>query len=319
MVEGLIGRKIGMTQTFDETGNVIPVTVIKAGPCTVIQKKTKEKDGYSALQLGFVEEMGNKRPSKPLIGHYSKSGIPPAKVLREFRFREQEEVKEGDQFFVDIFQVGDRVCVIGTSKGKGFAGVMKRWGFHGGKESHGSMFHRAPGSIGASAFPSRVEKGKKLPGQMGNERVTVKNLTVVEADRDNNLLMVKGAVPGASGVYLMIKKVDFSPEEPKPERTKPEPLKPESPEAEPPKAEKPETEKIEAEQPAPEEVKPVEEKTEKSKPEEESKPEKVEPPESDQVEPEADQSEPEQPKDEPSKPPESESTPPQPEKEKKKE
>lgn len=333
MIEGLIGRKIGMTQTFDETGNVIPVTLIKAGPCTVIQKKTKEKDGYSALQLGFVEEMGNKRPSKPLIGHYSKSGIPPAKVLREFRFREQEEVKEGDQFFVDIFQVGDRVCVIGTSKGKGFAGVVKRWGFHGGKESHGSMFHRAPGSIGASAFPSRVVKGRKLPGQMGNERVTVKNLTVIEADRDNNLLMVKGAVPGASGVYLLIKKVDFRPEEPKPERTKPEPLKPESPEAEAPKAEKPESEKIEAEQPAPEEAKsekpeegkPVEEKTEKSKPVE-SKPEKVEPeqekvepPESDQVEPEADRSEPEQPKDEPSKPTESESTLPQPEKEKKKE
>jgi large subunit ribosomal protein L3 len=332
MVEGLIGRKIGMTQTFDETGNVIPVTVIKAGPCTVIQKKTKEKDGYSALQLGFVEEIGNKRPSKPLIGHYSKSGIPPAKLLREFRFKEREEIKEGDQFFVDIFQVGDQVCVIGTSKGKGFAGVMKRWGFHGGKASHGSMFHRRPGSIGASAFPSRVEKGKKLPGQMGNERVTVKNLTVIEADKDNNLLMVRGAVPGANGGYLMIKKVDFRPEEPEPERAQPEQPKPESPETEPPKAEKPEPEKKETKQPAPveaklekpEEGKPVEKKTEKGKPEEskpekvESELEKVEPPESDQVEPEADQSEPEQPKDKPSKSPESESTPPQPERKKRK-
>jgi large subunit ribosomal protein L3 len=333
MVEGLIGRKIGMTRTFDETGNVIPVTVIKVGPCTVIQKKTVEKDGYSALQLSLVEEMGNKRPSKPLIGHYSKSGIPPAKLLREFRFKEQEEVKEGDQFFVDIFQVGDRVCVTGTSKGKGFAGVMKRWGFHGGKASHGSMLHRAPGSIGASAFPSRVVKGKKLPGQMGNERVTVKNLTIIEADRDNNLLMVRGAVPGASGSYLMIKKVDFRPEEPEPKRAKPEQPQPESPETEPRKDEKPEPEKKKAEQPAPEEAKPekpkeekpVEKKTEKSKPEE-SKPEKVEPehekvepPESDAVEPKADRSKPGQAKDESSKPLEPESTPPQPEKEKKKE
>lgn len=330
MVEGLIGRKIGMTQTFDETGNVIPVTVIKAGPCTVIQKKTKEKDGYSALQLSLVEETGNKKPSKPLIGHYSKSGIPPAKLLREFRFKEQEEVKEGDQFFVDIFQVGDQVCVIGTSKGKGFAGVMKRWGFHGGKASHGSMFHRGPGSIGASAFPSRVEKGKKLPGQMGNQRVTVKNLTVIEADRDNNLLMVRGAVPGASGGYLMIKKVDFHPEEPEPERAKPEQPKPESAEAELPKAEKSEPEKKMTEQPEsaeaepekPEEGKPVEKKIEKgksgeSKPEKvEPEQEKIEPPESEPVEPQSDQSEPESPKDEPSKPPESESTPSQPEKKK---
>lgn len=332
MVEGLIGRKIGMTQTFDETGNAIPVTVIKAGPCTVIQKKTKEKDGYSALQLGFVEEIGNKRPSKPLVGHYSKSGIPPAKLLREFRFKEQEEVKEGDQFFVDIFQVGDQVCVRGTSKGKGFAGVMKRWGYHGGKASHGSMFHRRPGSIGASAFPSRVVKGKKLPGQMGNQRVTVKNLTVIEADRDNNLLMVRGAVPGANGGYLLIKKVDFRPEEPEPKRAKPEQPKPESPKAEPPKTEKPEPEEKKAGQPdsakakleKPEAGKPVEKETEKAKPEEgkseKDKPEqeKVEPPESDKVEPQADQSESEPPKDEPSKPPESESTPPQAEKEKRK-
>ena len=220
MVEGLIGRKVGMTQTFDDAGNAIPVTVIKAGPCTVVQKKTEEKEGYSVLQLSFIEEKGKKRPPKPLVGHYTKSGIPPAKMLREFRFRTQAEVKEGDQFFVDIFQVGERVRVVGTSKGKGFAGVIKRWGFHGGKASHGSMFHRKPGSIGASAFPSRVVKGKKLPGQMGDQRVTVKNLIVVEADRDNNLLVVKGAVPGARGGYVLIKKEDFRPEEPEPERAK---------------------------------------------------------------------------------------------------
>ncbi len=317
MVEGLIGRKIGMTQTFDDTGNAIPVTLIKAGPCTVIQKKTKEKDGYTALQLGFVEETGNKRPSKPLIGHYSKSGIPPAKLLREFRFKEQEEVKEGDQFFVDIFQVGDQVRVIGTSKGKGFAGVMKRWGYHGGKASHGSMFHRRPGSIGASAFPSRVVKGKKLPGQMGNQRVTVKNLTVIEADRDNNLLMVRGAVPGANGGYLLIKKVDFRPGEPEPERAKPEQPEPESPKAEPPKAEKPEPEEKKAGQPDSAKAKP--DKPEESKSEKvETEKEKIEPPGPDKVEPQADQSKPEPPKDEPSKPPESESTPTQAEKEKRK-
>lgn len=312
MVEGLIGKKVGMTQTFDETGNVIPVTVIKAGPCTVIQKKTKEKDGYSAIQLGFVEESGKKKPSKPLIGHYSKSGIPPAKIMREFRFREQEEIKEGDQFFVDVFHAGDRVCVVGTSKGKGFAGVVKRWGFHGGKDSHGSMFHRAPGSIGASAFPSRVVKGKKLPGQMGNQRVTVKNLTVIEADRENNLLMIKGAVPGASGGYLLIKKVDFHPEEPEPERAKPAKLP----------AEKPEPEEKKAEKPVPEEAKPEKEKPEKEQietPEQkEVEPEK-EVPESEKDQPEAKESASKKDKDEQPEKQESESAPPETEKEEKKE
>lgn len=209
MVEGLIGKKMGMTQGFDEGGNVIPVTVIKAGPCTVIQKKTKEKDGYAALQLGLVEEKGVKKPTKPLLGHLKKSKASPTKVVREFRFGEKGEVKEGDQFFVDIFQVGEKVHVVGRSKGKGFAGVVKRWGFRGGKASHGSMFHRAPGSIGASAFPSRVVKGKKLPGHMGQERVTVRNLTVIQTDKENNLLVVKGAVPGARGGYLLIKKAEF--------------------------------------------------------------------------------------------------------------
>jgi len=252
MVEGLIGKKIGMTQTFDEKGNVSPVTVIKAGPCTVIQKKTREKDGYSALQLGLIEEKGRKKATKPLIGHYNKSGIPPVKILREFRFEEQKEVKEGDQFFVDIFQVGEQVHVVGTSKGKGFAGVMKRWGFHGGKASHGSMFHREPGSIGASAFPSRVIKGKKLPGHMGNRRVTVRNLKVIQADKENNLLVVKGAVPGARGGYLFIKKANFHPETSKPEHDKPEQVK----------AEKPEVEQIKTEQYEPKEAKPEQAKQE---------------------------------------------------------
>lgn len=209
MVEGLIGKKIGMTQSFDEEGNVIPVTVIKAGPCTVIQKKTKEKDGYFALQLGLVEEKPAKKAIKPLLGHLKKSTAPPTKLLREFRFDENDEVKEGDQFFVDIFQQGERVHVMGVSKGKGFAGVVKRWGFRGGKSSHGSMFHRAPGSIGASAFPSRVIKGRKLPGHMGQNKVTVRSLTVIQADKENSLLVVKGAVPGAKGGYLLIKKANF--------------------------------------------------------------------------------------------------------------
>jgi large subunit ribosomal protein L3 len=210
MVEGLIGKKIGMTKSFDEEGNVVPVTIIKVGPCTVIQKKTKEKDGYSSLQLSFAEDKGLKKPTSPVIGHYKKSGVPPMRILREFRFDEASEIKEGDQFFVDIFKEGEKVHVTGTSKGKGFAGVMKRWGFRGGKASHGSMFHRAPGSIGASAFPSRVVKGKKLPGHMGNKRVSVRNLTVIKAERENNLLVVKGAVPGANGGYLLIKKSNFN-------------------------------------------------------------------------------------------------------------
>lgn len=212
MVEGLIGKKVGMSQVFDEEGNVSAVTVIKAGPCTVIQKKIKDRDGYSALQLGLVEEKGLKRPTKALTGHFIKSAIPPTRILREFRFDEQKEVKEGDQFFVDIFQAGERVHIVGTSKGKGFAGGVKRWHFKGGGASHGSMFHRAPGSVGASSYPSRVMKGKRLPGHMGNARITARNLTVIQANKENNLLVVKGAVPGARGGYLLIKKADFQPE-----------------------------------------------------------------------------------------------------------
>lgn len=211
MVEGLIGKKIGITQSFDKEGSVFPVTIIQAGPCTVFQKKTEEKDGYSSVQIGFIEEKGRKNPNKSLAGHCEKAGVPPTKILREFRFIQQADIKVGDQFFVDIFKEGEKVHVTGRSKGKGFAGVVKRWGHHGGKGSHGSMFHRRPGSIGASAYPSRVVKGKKLPGHLGDKQVTLRNLTIVRAEKENNLLVVKGSIPGANGGYLLIKKAHFKP------------------------------------------------------------------------------------------------------------
>jgi len=206
MVEGLIGKKIGMTQGFDDKGNSIPLTVIKAGPCTVIQKKVKDKDGYAALQLGLVEEKAVKKPKKAAQGHFKKSESPVTRVLKEFRCPGEGEVKEGDQFFVDIFKAGEKVHVIGTSKGKGFAGVVKRHHFRGGGASHGSMFHRAPGSIGASSYPSRVVRGLRMGGHMGCDRVTVRNLTVFETDKENNLLVVKGAIPGPNGGYVLIHK-----------------------------------------------------------------------------------------------------------------
>lgn len=211
MVEGLIGKKIGMTQQFDENGKVIPITVIKAGPCTVIQKKVREKDGYVALQLGFVEEKSVRKPNKPQLGHFKKSSVPVVKKLREVGCTDPSAVNEGDQILVDIFEVGETVHVVGTSKGKGFAGVVKRHHFRGGGASHGSMHHRAPGSIGASSYPSRVVKGMRMGGHMGDDRVTVRNLRVIETDKDNNLLVVRGAVPGANGGYLLIKKGKFGP------------------------------------------------------------------------------------------------------------
>ncbi len=210
MVEGLIGKKIGMSQRFDDDGNVVPVTLIKAGPCTVIQTKTREKDGYAAVQLGFVEDKGAKRPGKAQVGHFKKSGVPVVRKLQEVGCTEPADLKEGDQVLVDIFEVGETIHVVGTSKGKGFAGVVKRHHFAGGDAAHGSMFHRAPGSIGASSYPSRVVKGMRMGGHMGDERVTVRNLKVVETDKDNNLLVVKGAVPGARGGYLLIRKGTFS-------------------------------------------------------------------------------------------------------------
>jgi large subunit ribosomal protein L3 len=204
MVEGLIGKKIGMTQGFDAEGNVIPLTVIKAGPCTVIQKKTEAKDGYDALQIGLVEDKPVKRPTKPRQGHFKKSGSPVLRILREFGGA--SDAKEGDQFFVDIFKVGEKVHITGTSKGKGFAGVVKRHHFRGGAGTHGSMFHRAPGSIGASSYPSRVVRGLRMGGRMGHAGVTARNLLVIETNKDQNLLVVKGAVPGPSGSYIMIRR-----------------------------------------------------------------------------------------------------------------
>jgi len=211
MVEGLIGIKIGMSQQFDDAGNVIPVTVLQAGPCTIIQKKTAEKDGYAAVQLGLVEARAVRKARKPQVGHFQKSGVPVVKKLQEVGCSDPAAVKEGDQVLVDIFEVGETIHVIGTSKGKGFAGVVKRHHFAGGDAAHGSMFHRAPGSIGASSYPSRVVKGMRMGGHMGHDRVTVRNLKVVATDKDNNLLLVKGAVPGAKGGYVLIKKGTFVP------------------------------------------------------------------------------------------------------------
>jgi len=209
MVEGIIGKKVGTSQIFDEEGNVIPVTILKAGPCTVVQKKTTEKDGYEALQLGLVEEKPAKRPGKAEAGHFKKSGTPVLRILREVKYMGPLEIKEGDQLLVDIFEVGEKVHVVGLSKGKGFQGVVKRHGFSGGDAAHGSMFHRAPGSIGASSFPSRVMKGMRMGGRMGGDRVTVRNLKVVQVDKENNLLVVKGAVPGSVGGLVLIRKGSF--------------------------------------------------------------------------------------------------------------
>ncbi len=210
MSGAIIGKKIGMTQRFAEDGSVIPMTVVQAGPCVVVQLKTRERDGYDAVQLGLVEPGRKVRVNKPMEGHFQKSGVAPVKVLREFKLgvREAgegtESVKVGDSVKVSVFSPTDRVDVRGVSKGKGFAGVMKRHGFHGGKATHGSMHHRAPGSIGMAAYPARVLPGMKGPGQMGRKQITVENLQVIEVIEEDNLLLLKGAVPGANGSYLEI-------------------------------------------------------------------------------------------------------------------
>jgi large subunit ribosomal protein L3 len=201
-MKGILGKKIGMTQVFNEEGNLIPVTVIEAGPCKVIQSKEKGSDGYEALQLGYEVIKKEKNVPKPMMGHFKRASAPPYRFLKEIKMK---GFKVGDEITVDIFSKGDRVSVTGISKGKGFQGVMKRHGYSGGPGSHGSMFNRAPGSIGSSSFPSRVWKNKGLPGHMGSERVTVKNLEVVDVKKEQNLLIVKGAVPGAKGSYLIIK------------------------------------------------------------------------------------------------------------------
>ncbi len=206
MVEGMIGRKLGMSQMFLEDGTVTVVTVLEAGPCVVVQRKTADRDGYEAVQLGLVDAKSARQATRPLRGHHEKAGVPPTRILREFPVAPGADPKPGDRVVVDVFRGGDRVDVIGTSKGKGFQGVMRRHHFRGGASSHGSMFHRAPGSIGASAFPSRVFPGMRAAGHMGARRVTVKHLRVVRVDADRNILVVKGAVPGPTGSLVLIRK-----------------------------------------------------------------------------------------------------------------
>lgn len=201
-MRALLGKKIGMMTYFTKDGEALPVTVVQAGPCVVVQKKTLDKDGYEAIQIGF-EEVKPQRLNKPLLGHFKKANVPPLRFLREVR-GSFENLEVGNEIRVDIFSPGDKVDVVGISKGKGFAGVIKRWGFSGGPASHGSMSHRRPASAGPQQ-PQRIIKGKKMPGHMGVDRVTVQNLEVVEVDPEKNLLLVKGAVPGPKGGLLFIR------------------------------------------------------------------------------------------------------------------
>ncbi len=206
MVTGIIGRKVGMTQVFDADGTVHPATVIKAGPCVVVQSKNAQSDGYEAVQLGLVEERAGKA-NKPTVGHFKKANVPATRVRREVKLAPGgDEVKAGDQVLVSMFANGERVDVVGTGRGKGFQGVVRRHHFAGGAATHGSMFHRAPGSIGASSFPSRVVKGMRAAGRMGGGRVTIHNLKVLRVDPDNHLLIVEGGIPGAPSGYVLVRK-----------------------------------------------------------------------------------------------------------------
>jgi large subunit ribosomal protein L3 len=222
MLTGIIGKKVGMTQVFADDGTVTPATVIKAGPCVVVQAKTAATDGYESVQLGLVEERPAK-VNKPTAGHFKKANVPPTRVRREITVAKGADApKAGDQVLVNaVFNNGDRVDVIGVSRGKGFQGVVKRHNFRGGAATHGSMFHRAPGSIGASSYPSRVVKGMRAAGRMGADQVTVRNLKVVQVDAENNLLVVHGAVPGAPGGYVVVRKAVARKPEPKPQVEKP--------------------------------------------------------------------------------------------------
>ena len=205
MQKALIGKKIGMTQIFDEKGKVVPVTVVEAGPCVVSQLKTVETDGYTAVQVGFGD-IKSKHVTKPLQGHFKKADVAPKRILKEFRFDDCSAYELGQIIKADVFEIGDKVDVTGKSKGKGYAGVIKRWNFGRLKESHGSgPVARHGGSMGACSSPSRVWKGKKMAGHLGAERVTVQNLTVVKIDAENNLLAIKGAVPGPNGGYVVVK------------------------------------------------------------------------------------------------------------------
>ncbi|MFZ5926293.1 MAG: 50S ribosomal protein L3 [Acidobacteriota bacterium] len=205
MSPGIIGKKIGMTQVFRPDGQVVPVTLLKAGPCVVVQRKTPARDGYDAVQLALIEKA--RKPNKPQAGHLKKAGVEGgARFLREFRLKGGADLKPGDRVLVDQFKPKEKVDVTGISKGRGFAGVVRRHGFGGGDATHGSMFHRAPGSIGASSYPSRVFPGTRMGGQMGNAQVTVRNLEVIDVDPEDHVLMVKGAVPGPNGGYVIVRR-----------------------------------------------------------------------------------------------------------------
>ncbi len=208
MSPGILGKKIGMTQVFRPDGQVVPVTVLKAGPCVVVQRKTPATDGYDAVQLGLMEYAKKSGINKPAAGHLKKSGAEGVKFQREFRLENGSDgdMKAGDRVLVDEFKPREKVDVIGVSKGRGYAGLVKRHHFRGGDESHGSMFHRAPGSIGASSFPSRVFPGMKMAGHMGTAKVTVRNLEIVEVDTEDSVLLVKGAVPGPNGGYVIVRR-----------------------------------------------------------------------------------------------------------------
>jgi large subunit ribosomal protein L3 len=208
MPKGLLGRKLATSSLFSSDGNQVPVTVLEVGPCVVTQVKTQATDGYDALQVGFLTKQGN-RINKPLQGHLKKSGGQAYAFLREISVDDPSAYTLGQTLTVEMFQVGERVDISGTSKGRGFSGVVKRWGFRGGKGTHGSMFHRAPGSIGASAMPSKVIKGRKLPGHYGNRRVTVRNLEIVDIRPEEHLLIVKGAVPGCRSGLVEVRKPKF--------------------------------------------------------------------------------------------------------------
>jgi large subunit ribosomal protein L3 len=206
-VNGILGIKLGMMQFYADDGAAVPCTLLQAGPCVVVQRRSKEKDGYDAVQLGLVEFIKPQRIRKPMTGHFKKSGVAPMRFVREVRLEEsKDETKPGDRVLVDSFAAGELVDVTGISKGKGFAGGVKRWHYAGGDATHGSMFHRAPGGIGGSSFPSRVWKNQHFPGHMGNARQTSKNLKVVKVDAEENLILVRGAVPGPAGAYIVIRK-----------------------------------------------------------------------------------------------------------------
>lgn len=207
MIGGLIGKKVGMSQIFSPEGKMIPVTLIQAGPCVVTQLKTEEKDGYQALQMGLIEKVSPKRVNKCIKGHLNKAGMPPLRKLAEVPVAKIENIKPGDKITAgDVFKENEAIDVTGTTKGKGFQGVVKRHRFHGGSATHGSKTHRKPGSIGASSYPSRVFKGTRMGGRMGGDTNTTRNLKIVKIDKENNLIVVKGCVPGCNGSYLLIKK-----------------------------------------------------------------------------------------------------------------